>query len=102
MIDLFRQARKEHESLTLLEANSPIQGVILPGNSTVLAAEKALVAAGFGVRAIRSPTVPSSRERLRICLHSFNTFDHISALLSELDTVVRELLSADVRTVGAE
>ncbi len=102
LVEFFGEARKHYEALTALEVTSPIQGVILPGNSTVLAAEKSLEAAGFGVRAMRSPTVPRGRERLRICLHSFNTFDQVSSVLQELNTFVLRIPVSGLPAVGAE
>ena len=39
---------------------------------------------GFDVRPILSPTVPLGQERLRICLHSFNTSEQINNLVAEL------------------
>lgn len=44
--------------------------------------------AGFDVRAILSPTVPLGTERLRICLHSFNTKKQIKDLLFLLKGLV--------------
>ncbi|AYN69466.1 8-amino-7-oxononanoate synthase [Euzebyella marina] len=39
---------------------------------------------GFDIRAILSPTVPEGQERLRICLHSYNTEDQIKTMLENL------------------
>ncbi|MBC6997693.1 8-amino-7-oxononanoate synthase [Cytophaga sp. FL35] len=44
--------------------------------------------AGFDVRAILSPTVPLGAERLRICLHSFNTKKQMEELLFLLKGLV--------------
>ena len=41
--------------------------------------------AGFGIKLIQSPTVPKGMERIRVCLHSFNTsreLETFSSLLS--------------------
>jgi 8-amino-7-oxononanoate synthase len=39
---------------------------------------------GFDIRAIKSPTVKQGSERLRICLHSFNSKKEIDGLLEVL------------------
>lgn len=64
--------------------NSAIQQIIIPGNGQVRAASQYLAKNGFDVRPIVSPTVPAGKERLRICLHSFNTEDEISKLVELL------------------
>ena len=35
----------------------------------------------FDVRPIMSPTVPKGKERIRICIHAYNTFAQIDELL---------------------
>lgn len=44
---------------------------------------------GYDVRAILSPTVAIGTERLRICLHSFNTPEEIEGLILKLKTYER-------------
>ncbi len=67
-----------------LNPDSPIQWVLMPGNERALEASKFLQLNGFDVRAIRSPTVPEGAERLRICLHSYNTESQIKDLLKTI------------------
>jgi 8-amino-7-oxononanoate synthase len=45
-----------------------------------------LVEKGFFAKAILSPTVPAGTERLRICLHAFNTKEQINLLLKEVES----------------
>ncbi|CCG98436.1 8-amino-7-oxononanoate synthase [Fibrella aestuarina BUZ 2] len=71
-------------SLPWLESTSPIQGLIVPGNEAVRAVAGRAQAAGYDVRPIVSPTVPPGQERLRLCLHSFNTEDEIRGLLDTI------------------
>lgn len=73
-----------------IKGKSAIQSAIFPGNETVTMVSKKLQEAGFDVRAILSPTVPAGQERLRICLHSYNTPKEISNLLRLLATFVYE------------
>ncbi|WET50149.1 aminotransferase class I/II-fold pyridoxal phosphate-dependent enzyme [Chryseobacterium indologenes] len=54
-------------------AISPIQAIIIPDNQKLKSLQKILSEQGFLTYAIYSPTVKEGSERLRICLHSFNT-----------------------------
>jgi 8-amino-7-oxononanoate synthase len=40
------------------------------------------------VKAILSPTVPEGQERLRICLHSYNSEEEIEALLESVSQLI--------------
>ena len=62
-------------------SKSAIQCAIIPGNEKVKAVALKLQENGFNVKAILSPTVPDGQERLRICLHSFNSKEEISAVM---------------------
>lgn len=66
-----------------IRSKSAIQSAIIPGNSRVKQIAKQLQDKGFDVKAILSPTVPDGQERLRICLHSYNTEEEISGLLKD-------------------
>lgn len=68
-------------------AESPILGLIVPGNDACRARAAQLQQAGFDIRPIVSPTVPAGRERLRICLHAFNSESEIDALVRALQTI---------------
>lgn len=57
-----------------------------PKSIKALKQKEALIKeAGIGVKAIYSPTVKKGEERLRICLHVFNTKEEIDTLKSILD-----------------
>lgn len=81
MIYLFQSASSRYEKLV---SQTPIQGVIVPGNSEVKTLAKSLQQSNFDVRPILYPTVPEGKERLRIVLHSFNTTDEVNDLLQLL------------------
>ena len=51
---------------------SQIQTIQIPGNENVKGVCASVQEAGFDVRPILSPTVPATKERVRICIHSFN------------------------------
>ncbi len=68
-------------------SDSAIQTVIIPGNTAIRHAASSLQKEGFDVRPILSPTVPQGKERLRICLHTFNTsveIEHLAQVLHKL------------------
>lgn len=69
----------------VLRTNSPIQGIQVPGNREVQELEAFMRSAGFLVKAIRSPTVPRGKERIRISLHSFNNEYEIDSLIECMD-----------------
>lgn len=69
-----------------LKSEHPIQGVVVPGFERVLTMGAHLYAKGFDLRPIVSPTVPLNEERIRICLHSFNTKEEITQLCEAINT----------------
>lgn len=71
-----------------VRSKSAIQCAILPGNEKVKNIALQLQENGFDVKAILSPTVPEGQERLRICLHSYNSKEEMSSLLRLLSTFV--------------
>ena len=75
-----------------LESDTPIQGIIVPGNEQAKAVALQLEEAGFYAKAILSPTVPKGKERLRICIHAFNTKD-------EIDNLIKVLVNAQHRNI---
>lgn len=68
----------------LLDSPSAIQGIIVGGNQQTRNLAQQLYIEGFDVRPILAPTVPITTERLRICLHTHNTYQQIDQLLSIL------------------
>jgi 8-amino-7-oxononanoate synthase len=71
-------------------SKSAIQSAIIPGNQKVKSIAHQLQNNGFDVRAILSPTVPEGQERLRFCLHAYNTPGEIKAVLQQLSQLVFE------------
>lgn len=69
-------------------SKSAIQCAIIPGNEKVKAIAKQLQENGFDVKAILSPTVSEGQERLRFCLHSYNSSSQISEVLKLLSSFV--------------
>jgi 8-amino-7-oxononanoate synthase len=71
-----------------IESTSAIHSCIIPGNELAKKVSEKLKVIGFDVKAILSPTVPAGKERLRICLHSFNTEEEIQTCVKHLSTFI--------------
>jgi len=65
-------------------STSAIHAFIVPGNERARTKAQHLQKKGFDVRPILSPTVPLNSERLRICLHTYNSDDEIQNLAMSL------------------
>jgi 8-amino-7-oxononanoate synthase len=61
-----------------------IQTIGCAGNAAAKAIAVKLQTQGMDVRAILSPTVKEGEERLRICLHTYNTDEEIEKLINEI------------------
>ncbi len=81
LISQFQQATMRFAKLF---SETPIQGVVVPGNEAVKQLAATLQHAGLDVRPILYPTVPRNSERLRIVLHAFNTSEELQLLTSLL------------------
>ncbi len=71
-----------------VRSKSAIQCAIIPGNLKVRTIASQFQEKGFDVKAILSPTVPEGQERLRFCLHSYNSKEEISEVLRLLSIFV--------------
>ncbi|SDE95778.1 aminotransferase class I/II-fold pyridoxal phosphate-dependent enzyme [Cellulophaga baltica] len=71
-----------------IDSNSAIQCCVISGNEKVKNLASVLQNNNFGVKAILSPTVAKGQERLRFCLHSYNTKEEIFDVL----TVLKKLM----------
>lgn len=89
-----RQPAAERLESGWINSESPIQGLTVSSNDRARYVATEAQHAGFDVRAILSPTVPAGHERLRICLHAFNTDDEIDRLITVLQTTLVAELSA--------
>ncbi|MBC7617326.1 MAG: pyridoxal phosphate-dependent aminotransferase family protein, partial [Pedobacter sp.] len=77
----------EVTSLPRIKSNSCIQTVLFKDDLTAKKNADYLQSKGFDVRAILSPTVPEGQERLRICLHLYNTEEEIKKLIDHLKDI---------------
>ncbi len=90
LIQLTDHLKKELQLLrwNLLPSDTPIQPVIIGGNSEVMQIRNALQERGILIPAIRPPTVPKNSARLRISLsaaHSTKDIERLAAALRELE-----------------
>lgn len=84
-IDIFdQQIRKQGISQWFIEGRSAIKSLVIgqAQKSRDICAE--LQQEGFEVMPVLSPTVAEGSERIRICLHAFNSKEEICELISQL------------------
>ncbi|MCC4211744.1 aminotransferase class I/II-fold pyridoxal phosphate-dependent enzyme [Leeuwenhoekiella parthenopeia] len=95
-IEYFREEiKKQHLQAYFITSDSAIQSAIIAGNNRVKAISRKLKEEGFDVKAILSPTVPLGQERLRFCLHSYNSQIEIQTVLELLANFLKNLPAAD-------
>jgi len=64
-----------------VHSKSAIHSAIVPGNEKVKQLSQKLKDKGFDVQTILSPNVPEGQERLRFCIHSYNSEQEINQVL---------------------
>lgn len=69
-----------------LKSSSPVQSCLLSPPERVKEISQRLMDRNFDARPILSPTVPKGQERIRFCLHSYNTYQEIQDVLLLLST----------------
>jgi 8-amino-7-oxononanoate synthase len=77
--------------LRFRKSETAIQVCIIPKNDQVKKVALILQESGYDVRAILSPTVAKGEERLRVCIHSFNTEKEMNDLLQLLAKTLKNL-----------
>lgn len=78
------RARALAAGLPLLDSDTPIQPVMCGSEASALAMSAALEQAGYWVAAIRPPTVPDGRARLRITLSALHGPGDVDGLVDAL------------------
>ena len=61
--------------------------LMVPGNKNAKEVALRIQQQGLDVRPILSPTVPKGKERIRICLHSFNTEEEVIKLAQTINSL---------------
>jgi len=88
-IQHFKQEVKRLD-LDFIHSESAIHCCIISGNSNVKEISNQLQQKGFNVKAVLFPTVPEGKERLRFCLHSYNTEQDITSVLETLHLLLNK------------
>ena len=78
------RAGAQKRGFDLMVSTTPIQPLVVGDDAQTLAYAQALEAQGFWVSAIRPPTVPEGKARLRFTLSALHTPAEIDALLDAL------------------
>jgi 8-amino-7-oxononanoate synthase len=73
--------------LDLLPSMTPIQPILVGSEVAALAASETLLTTGLWVPAIRPPTVPAGRSRLRVTFSAAHSDDDVDRLLEALATL---------------
>lgn len=84
LIAYFRMQIKKRGGEGWMDSESPIQALVTADSNKARQLASNLQQAGIQVKPILHPTVPAGRERLRICLHTFNTKQQIDLLFDTL------------------
>jgi 8-amino-7-oxononanoate synthase len=85
-IEFFRKLMKEDSGgIQYIDSSSSIQAVLVSGNEDAKSLSGKLIDQGFDVRPILSPTVREGKERVRICLHVYNTYKEIEGLVKSIN-----------------
>lgn len=74
-------AQKTNGIKAWIKSSSAVQSLVVPGNENVKRLAAAIQAKDMDVRPILSPTVPKGKERVRVCLHAYNSKAEIDKLL---------------------
>ena len=83
--NIFYFNSKLNYSKKFIESNSAIHCKINVGNEQVQKLEETCSINNLFVKSIKSPTVKVNQERIRICLHAFNTKEQIDLLFDVLE-----------------
>ncbi|WGH74417.1 pyridoxal phosphate-dependent aminotransferase family protein [Tenacibaculum tangerinum] len=84
-------AESNRLQLNFIKSTSAIHCCIISGNEHVKNMALQLQQRGFDVKPILSPTIPKGEERLRFCLHTYNSKKEITHVLENLATFVQKI-----------
>lgn len=91
-INIFRShiPRTEMDAY-FISSVSAIQCAVIPGVNKVKLLSQKLAQHGYDVKPILSPTVPEGAERLRFCIHSYNTKEQLHQALEIMQSELKGL-----------
>jgi 8-amino-7-oxononanoate synthase len=85
LITYFGHRKADQQDKGWKVSHTPIQALVVGENERCKQLATQLQRAGLQVNPILYPTVPLGMERLRICLHIFNTSDQLDLLFENLE-----------------
>ena len=88
-IRLFKSLLSSSLKSRWIESESPIQCFLVPGIKEAKYLEKQLQENGLNIRAILHPTIEEGKERIRVCIHSFNTEEEIRLCINSLEELIK-------------
>jgi len=95
MVQLFRQALQLillDSTVSLLDSDSPIQALMISGSDCcTLFCQRLYDTYRIRLYPIKSPTVPSGQERIRIILHAHNTADQVETLVHAIQWTLADM-----------
>lgn len=94
-----RDTPTNRPTMALVPSESPIQALIVPGNTRCVEfCERLWETSQQTVRLypIRSPTVPKGQERVRVIIHAHNTHDEIEYLVDLIEKTISDILGNGV------
>ena len=87
LIYSFKQQVETSDRRQLITSNTPIQSIVISGNQNAKDVALKIQQQGLDVRPILYPTVAKGTERIRICLHSFNTEEEVTKLAQTINSL---------------
>ena len=88
-IKYFKEMIKQYKLQDIfINSSSAIQSAVITSPRKVKEVTRKLKSHNFDAKAILSPTVPAGQERIRFCIHSYNTSQEIQEILFLLSTFV--------------
>ncbi|MEM1322925.1 MAG: 8-amino-7-oxononanoate synthase [Bacteroidota bacterium] len=91
-IHYFRSCLNREAQEVLPDNDGPIQYIAVPGKAAVKQLAQRLRQRGYDVRPILPPTVPPGEERIRICLHAFNSEEEMAGLATAINELLPSIL----------
>lgn len=89
-IQYFNRHKKNIGDFYWKESISPIQSLIMSNNEQTKDLAMQCRENGLLISAILSPTVAKGEERIRVCLHSFNTTENIDHLFNSIQSCLEK------------
>ena len=84
LVSLFKSLLHDCVDFDLIESSSPVQCLVVPGNDSVKRLSGRVNDRGYDVRPILYPTVKKGKERIRICIHLFNSEEEVRGLVEAI------------------